>query len=569
MGRLKRLSPSLINLIAAGEVIERPAAVVKELLENALDAQARHIKIQLKKAGKALIKVEDNGMGILPEDLHLVIQRYTTSKINEPEDLFHIQTLGFRGEALASIAGVSRLCLASRTSNHLWGKKISVIGGEIKEEREVGMPVGTIVEVEDLFFNTPVRLKFLKKEATELGHIYETIVRLGLAHSQVHFLLKNENRILLNLPPTINLPERISQIFNLKIAHSLKKLQEEKNNIKIEGFIASLEFSRPTVRDMYFYVNNRWVRSPFLNQVVYKTLEDIWPKGRYPLLIVFIHLPPEEIDVNVHPTKQEVRFKEPYIVQEVLGKAIKQALGENLFKEAPWERDIPLYPSSPEHSSTSFLNKISSTVKEAGLSYSQIPLPETEGLPFRVLGQLWGTYILCEVPEGLMLIDQHAAHERLNYEKIKSLYENGPSHSQELLTSVLLEVSPVEASLLEEILPHLQKLGFVLEPFGEFSFVIRSVPSFLVQRDVRKILENVLKDLHLLSKTSTLSEIVPTLLKTIACHASIKAHDVLTEREMISLLKELKALNILHCPHGRPFYKLFSKEEIARFFHRS
>jgi len=565
MGRLKRLSPSLINLIAAGEVIERPAAVVKELLENALDAQAQHIKIQLKKAGKALIKVEDNGMGILPEDLPLVIQRYTTSKISEPEDLFHIQTLGFRGEALASIAGVSRLCLASRVSNHLWGKKISVIGGEIKEEREIGMPIGTMVEVKDLFFNTPVRLKFLKKDATELGHIYEIIVRLGLAHSQVHFLLKSENRILLNLPPANNLVERISQIFGLKLAQKLKQREEEKNDIKIKCFIAPLEFSRPTTRDMYFYVNNRWIRSPFLNQVVYKTLEDIWPKGRYPLLVVFIQLPPEEIDVNVHPTKQEVRFKEPYIVQEVLGIAIKQALGESLFQEETLEGDIPLYPSINKDT-----GKISSQVKDFSSVYPQkMPMAEVEEVPFRVLGQLWGTYILCEVPEGLMLIDQHAAHERLNYEKIKSLYENGPSHSQELLTSVLLEVSPVEASLLEEILPHLQKLGFVLEPFGEFSFVIRSVPSFLVQRDVRKILENVLKDLYLLSKTSTLSDIVPSLLKSMACHASIKAHDVLTEMEMVSLLKELKKLNILHCPHGRPFYKLFSKEEIARFFHRS
>ncbi|HEC67386.1 MAG TPA: DNA mismatch repair endonuclease MutL, partial [Candidatus Desulfofervidus auxilii] len=533
MGRLKRLSPSLINLIAAGEVIERPAAVVKELLENALDAQAQHIKIQLKKAGKALIKVEDNGIGILPEDLPLVIQRYTTSKISEPEDLFHIHTLGFRGEALASIAGISKLHLASRVPNYPWGKEILVIGGEIKEEREIGMPIGTMVEVKDLFFNTPVRLKFLKKDATELGHIYETVVRLGLAHSQVHFLLKSENRILLNLPPANNLVERISQIFGLKLAQKLKQREEEKNDIKIKCFIAPLEFSRPTTRDMYFYVNNRWIRSPFLNQVVYKTLEDIWPKGRYPLLVVFIQLPPEEIDVNVHPTKQEVRFKEPYIVQEVLGIAIKQALGESLFQEETLEGDIPLYPSINKDT-----GKISSQVKNFSSVYPQkMPMAEVEEIPFRVLGQLWGTYILCEVPEGLMLIDQHAAHERLNYEKIKSLYENGPSHSQELLTSVLLEVSPLEASLLEEILPHLQKLGFVLEPFGEFSFVIRSVPSFLVQRDVRKILENVLKDLYLLSKTSTLSDIVPSLLKSMACHASIKAHDVLTEMEMVSLLK--------------------------------
>ena len=309
MRRIKVLPPSLTNLIAAGEVIERPAAVVKELIENALDAQARRIEVEVEKGGKKLIRVKDDGIGILPEDLPLAVQRHTSSKISEPEDLFCLRTLGFRGEALASIAAVSKLRLASRAQEHPWGREILVEGGKIKAEREIGLPVGTVVEARDLFFNTPARLKFLKKEATELGHIYETVVRLSLAYPETAFNLKNGQRYMLRLTPVKRLDERVGQIYGIEVARALRQIKLEEKEIKIKGFIAPLTYSRPSARDMFFYVNRRWVRSVFLNQAVYKALGDLWPKDRYPLLVLFLELSPSEVDVNVHQANKRCALK--------------------------------------------------------------------------------------------------------------------------------------------------------------------------------------------------------------------------------------------------------------------
>ncbi|MDL1970575.1 MAG: DNA mismatch repair endonuclease MutL [Candidatus Desulfofervidaceae bacterium] len=578
MGKIKILPQNLSNLIAAGEVVERPAAAVKELLENALDAQAKRIKIEIEKGGKELIKVEDDGTGILAEDLKLAVRRHATSKISQPADLFHISTLGFRGEALASIAAVSHLRLASRVQNQPWGKEIVVIGGEIEAEKDIGMPPGTTVEVRDLFFNTPARKKFLKKDATELGHIYETVVRLSLAHPEVFFSLMSNRRTLLSLSSVQELKERLGQIFGLEVTHKAKIVEAEAQNLKIKGVIAPLEFSRPSPRDMHFYVNRRWVRSPLLNQVVYKSLSDTWPKGRYPLLVVFISLPPEEVDVNIHPTKQEVRFKQPYYVQEALERVLRQALGKRLNTViSDFESDIPLetksipdsLPQKPV-STASLDSSFVFTAQEPAPSYG-ISLSQKASFPktFHILGQLWGTYIVCSTQEELILIDQHAAHERLNYERLKRLYNSAPRQGQELLTPILLETNPIETGILEEILPDLEKLGFQLEPFGEKAFLVRAVPSLLIHQDVRSLLEKILADLRLLPKAPTLAEMTESLLKTMACHLSVRAHDTLSREEMEHLLAELEALDILHCPHGRPFYKVISKEEIAKFFHRS
>ncbi len=572
------MPPSLANLIAAGEVIERPAAVVKELIENALDAQATRIEVEVEKGGKELIRVKDDGIGILPEDLSLAIQRHTTSKISGPEDLFYLRTLGFRGEALASMAAVSKLRLASRAQEQPWGREILVEGGKIKAEREVGLPVGTVVEVRDLFFNTPARRKFLKKEATELGHIYETVVRLSLAYPERAFYLKSRQRYMLRLTPVKGLDERIGQIYGIEVARALRQIKLEKDGIKIEGFIAPLTYSRPSARDMFFYVNRRWVRSALLNQAVYKALSDLWPKGRYPLLVLFLELPLSEVDVNVHPTKQEVRFKKGYMVQEAIETAVRQGLGER-WKEVikGFEEDVPLelQIASSDSKVSSFKPQAKEEDKQEPIGVT-IPLETKESTLFyktkpetnwRVLGQLWQTYILCETDETLIIIDQHAAHERLNYEKLKRLYEHS-SKGQELLTPILLELGAVEAGILKDILPELERIGFALESFGETAFLIRQVPTLFMDKDVRGILEKVLTDLRILEKAPNLTDMAGALLKSMACHLSIRAHDALTKAEMEHLLQELHHLNILHCPHGRPFYKVFKKEEIAKFFHR-
>ena len=573
MRRIKVLPPSLTNLIAAGEVIERPAAVVKELIENALDAQARRIEVEVEKGGKKLIRVKDDGIGILPEDLPLAVQRHTSSKISEPEDLFCLRTLGFRGEALASIAAVSKLRLASRAQEHPWGREILVEGGKIKAEREIGLPVGTVVEARDLFFNTPARLKFLKKEATELGHIYETVVRLSLAYPETAFNLKNGQRYMLRLTPVKGLDERIGQIYGIEVARALRQIKLEEKEIKIKGFIAPLTYSRPSARDMFFYVNRRWVRSVFLNQAVYKALGDLWPKDRYPLLVLFLELSPSEVDVNVHPSKQEVRFKKAHVVQKVIETAVKQGLGER-WKEVikGFEEDVPLklqaasskFQAKREDGQKSVNAKKSVPLVAREATFLYETKPETN---WRVLGQLWQTYILCETDEALIIIDQHAAHERLHYEKLKRLYEDS-SEGQELLTPILLELGAVETGILKDILPALERLGFGLEAFGETAFLIRRVPTLLINKDIRSILEKTLTDLRTLEKTPNLTDIAEALLKSMACHLSVRAHDTLSKAEMEYLLRELDRLEILHCPHGRPFYKVFKKDEIAKFFHR-
>ena len=555
MGIIKVLPPNLVNLIAAGEVIERPAAVVKELLENAIDANANFIKVEIRKGGKELIKVEDNGIGILAEDLSLAVKRHTTSKINSEEDLFQIHTLGFRGEALASIAAVSHLRLASRPKTQLWGKEIFVVGGEIKEEKEIGMAVGTIAEVKELFFNTPARKKFLKKDSTEAAHIYETVIKLGLAYPKIHFCLKSEKRSL-QLPSTTDLTERIGQIFGLDLAKSLKHIEVESGVVIIKGMMASLEFSRLTPQNMYFFVNGRWVKNVLLNQIVYKVLESSWPKGRYPFLVIFITLPKDMVDVNVHPTKQEIRFKDPHSIQEALEKALKKIMEERLFSFTSFESDIPIS-----------LEKSSFKIKEPEIAYEKAHLPDFTP-SFRIIGQLWGSYIICETEEELILIDQHAAHERLIYEKIKQLYEEDRPQTQELLTPILLEISPTEIEIFEEILPHLEKMGFSLEPFGERTYLVRAVPGLLIKKDIRSLLEKVLTDLQFI-RPLHLSEIVSELLKSMACHLAVRANDILSLKEMEYLIKEIKSLKILHCPHGRPFYKIFTKEEIKKFFYRS
>ncbi len=585
--RIKVLPPNLANIIAAGEVIERPAAVVKELLENALDAQATHIEIKIAKGGKRLIRVIDDGVGIWPEDLPLAIQRHSTSKIEKVEDLSAINTLGFRGEALASMAAVSRMKIASRVADKEWGYEIIVEGGKIKSKQEIGMPVGTIIEVRDLFFNTPARGKFLKRDTTEMAHIYETVIRISLCYPHKSFMLETEKRNLLRLSKARDLRERVGQIYNLELAKSLKKVSLKKDNIVLKGFMAPVHYSRPSTREMFFYVNGRWVRSSFLNQAVYKALTDLWPKGRYPFLVFFITLPPSEVDVNVHPTKQEVKFKNHFLIQSMIEEGIKQGLEQKLAdmilepgletkpSDAPLEEDVPLELPLPlpkkNEQFPSFGDKglCLSTKPSFRVEDSLVPYRLKKKRPWRILGQLWQTYIVCEAETAMILIDQHAAHERLNYERLKQIYNKGCDKGQELLTPIVLELNVVEATLLKEIMPELQKLGFYIEGFGEKSFLIRRVPVLLAHKDVKGILEGIIKDMEACLKMPNMAEIAEGLLKSMACHMSVRAHDPLTEEEIKYLLEQILELKILHCPHGRPFYKLFDKKEIGKFFDRN
>ncbi|HDD35589.1 MAG TPA: hypothetical protein ENF30_02185, partial [Candidatus Desulfofervidus auxilii] len=303
---------------------------------------------------------------------------------------------------------------------------------------------------------------------------------------------------------------------------------------------------------IYFFVNKRWIRSAFLNQIIYKTLEDSWPKGRYPFLIIFLELPPEMIDVNVHPTKQEVRFREIYCIQEAIKMALERTIKSKI--SLSFEEDIPISLDTPLKT------------ENFQVAYKEVSFKDYTP-PFHILGQLWGTYLVCETERGLLLIDQHAAHERLIYEKLKELYERG-TKIQEFLKPILLEVSSAEKEILEELLPHLKKIGFVLEPFGERSYLIRAVPSLFVNQDIREILLKILSDLCPF-KPRKLSELLPELFKSMACHLAVRAHDILTSQEIDFLIKEIILLDTSHCPHGRPFYKLFTKEEIEKLFHRS
>ena len=567
----------MASRIAAGEVVERPASVVKELVENSLDAGAKEIFVSIEKSGTALIRVTDNGSGMEPEDLALAVERHATSKLRIEEDLFRVATLGFRGEALPSIASVSKMEIVSRPPLSEVGHRIRVEAGKRQVPLVTGAPAGTSVEIRELFFNTPARRKFLKSPATELSHVCDVFNRLAVAHPESHFRLSHEGRTIADYAAVNQGVDRLHQVFGRDIAKDLMPFSWSQGEMSASGYLSSAPTSFPNSRHLITFVNRRFVRDKVLTHAVLQGYETLLMKGQYPAVVLFLKIPFDEVDVNVHPAKYEVKFRRQSMVHETVAEAIRQKLKQEA-KEL--SRKIFLSASGP------FTGVMEAQLPYAGreIKWEQPdPTPgafpicrdQAESVPsgffssLNVFGQILGCYLVCSSPRGLTLIDQHAAHERVFFEKFRRQLIGGDVQMQSLLIPQTIELTAGELMLVERKLSDLGRLGFVLEPFGPDSYAITSVPALLAEGDYRPIVRQMVAELAEVDNSEKPRQQLEERLATIACHSVIRANRKLEIREMQALLSELDQIEFAtQCPHGRPVLIEFSRDELDRLFKR-
>ena len=569
MGLIRILSERVASQIAAGEVVERPASVVRELIDNSVDAGATRIVVRIEKGGKNLIRVSDNGEGMDRDDLLLCAERHATSKISELSDLFSVRTLGFRGEAVPSIAAVSRMVITSRTHDQVGGFRLRIEGGKIKTIEETGAPVGTTVEVRDLFFNTPAREKFLKSAATETDHIVDSLSRIALPFTTLSFRLDEGEKTLLSLPSVDSAVSRLSALFGFEVAASMIPMEQEIQGLRLRGYLSPPDRDRAKGDHLFLYVNRRNVRERLLTHAVIEGYGSRLMKGRYPYAVIFIEIDPSLVDVNVHPAKQEVRFHQNRSVHD----ALKRVIDESLREKSAALFQVPVFPAE---SRVERVNGIAEPIREYAAYRAeatnsrgpehQVPLMIKES-PV-VLGQLKETYILCETKEGLLLVDQHAAHERRVYEKLKKAYENSSLECQPFLIPPRVEFSPSESRTILNKIAEISKLGITLEHFGGGTFMVRSVPNLLVNVHWESFLRELIP---VLEEHGTVKEyqLVDRLLSLMACHGAIRAGQRLSHEEMVSLVEQLDEVEIpTNCPHGRPVFKKLSFYDIEKMFRR-
>ena len=575
--RIIVLPEDWVSRIAAGEVVERPASVVKELVENALDAGAREISVRVEGSGSSSIRVSDDGDGIAAEDLPLALERHSTSKLRDEADLFRIATLGFRGEALPSIASVSKLEIVSRTRQHQAGSRLRVEGGRKGQAAAAGCPAGTTVEVRELFFNTPARRKFLKSPATELSHVCDVVNRMALAYAEVHFRLDHGARTLSDYVAAARHRDRLQQVLGPEIAGGLAPFGASSGKMTVKGFLSTAPSSYSTSRYLHVYVNRRFVRDRTLTHAVLQGYDTLLMKGRYPAVVLFLEIPYEEVDVNVHPAKYEVRFRRQSEVHEAVAEAIRSSLRAEA--KAPGRTEIL------NREQTDFV------VQEAALPYAAWPhkesRPPAEGYPGRteskgetvpkgffasldIVGQLLGCYLVCGSQRGMALIDQHAAHERIAFERMRRQLDRGEVERQNLLIPQILELPVGEAALFEEGLAVLDDLGFTVERFGASRFAIKAVPALLPEGDYRQLLRRMVVEFADVGRSKEVREELEERLMTIACHSVIRANRRLDREEIRALLKGLDEIDFAtQCPHGRPVLLEFTQEQLERMFKRA
>lgn len=601
--RIQRLDSLLANQIAAGEVVERPSAVVKELLENSLDAGASCIAIELEKAGVQLIRVRDDGRGIEKEDLILALSRHATSKIFTLDDLESVTTLGFRGEALASISSVSRLVLSSATAGQSSGWKIKTEGHTEPAQLEpAAHPRGTTVEVRDLFFNTPARRKFLRSEKTELEHIEEMVRRIALSHFAVEISLKHQQRMLYQLPIAIATEEkeqRIADILGKEFIENALAMEVQASGLRLWGWIGLPTFSRSQTDMQYFYVNGRNVRDKVLMHAAKQAYHDVMFNNRYPAFVLYLEIDPRTVDVNVHPSKSEVRFRDSRLVHDFVMRGLQTSLAK-LHPEGNLAEKSNVLPSEPQaHSQAVNIpqDKLSKNfkpiyqtamplqIKEQTAIYGamqQVADTLSEELPLAIaeqqakaiaplgyaLAQLQGIYILAENEQGLVIVDMHAAHERILYEKMKQVLDKGVP-SQPLLVPLTINLNAKEIYYIEENLNNFQQLGFTIERLSPTSMTVRQIPILLQRVDVAQLLRDVVADVIEHEESHRIQEDIHNILATITCHASVRAHRKLTLPEMNALLRDIeKTPHSGQCNHGRPTWRQLSMAELDKIFLR-
>ncbi len=613
--RLIHILPEQVaSQIAAGEVVERPASAVKELVENSLDAGARAISVEVEAGGRALIAVTDDGVGMSREDAVLSLRRHATSKIRDAADLSAIRTLGFRGEALASIASVSHLMLRTRPAAHPHGIEIAAEGGGIETARECALAPGTQIEVRELFFNTPARLKFLKTVATEQAAIAETIQRLALANHSVAFRLAADGRIVYDLPRAGSLLERFRQLFGERMASAMIPFEGIREGARVHGLAALSQQSFPTARMMLCFVNQRVVRDRMLLRAIGQAYQTLVPRGRYPAVALFVELRAEMVDVNVHPMKTEVRFRNSGAVFELCYATLRRRLADQRtdtagdgsaahssvsisavgaqpdlrpapalsiaqsdattvapMTEANGHREPPMLRLVPDSRQTPRPQQ-----KPLGLGFVPAhvsPAERTGGIldysKLKIVGQLFAGYIVLEGPDGLILVDQHAAHERVTFERLRSELSAGGVKVQAMLAPATLEVSPARAALVEASLAELGALGFDLETFGPATLLLKGAPAVFGAESGLKLLADMVDSLgepELRTRGDTAFE---DWLKQLACHGSIRVGRHLDFTEMNALLVELDRTEFkTNCPHGRPVHIQFGRGQVERMFRR-
>ena len=601
MGRVQTLPEGVVNRIAAGEVVERPASIVKELLENALDAQARTIKAAVRKGGVESIQVDDDGIGMDADDAVRCFTRHATSKISTLSDLEDLTTLGFRGEALPSIASVSRLNLVTRGQATKAATRVRIEGGELSCVETCGAPAGTSIQVSDLFYNTPARLKFLKHPTTEATHVTQCFTGLALLAQHVYMSLHLNERLHTQVPAG-SLGERVEAIFGAGLQQELLPLDESTDGLKVHGFIAKATFHRATRRQQFLFVNGRLVQSRAISHALYEAYRTLLPRDRHPASFLFITLPGSDIDVNVHPAKLEVRFHQEARLYDYLRRLFRRRLQEShgTVVSATPGNGLPAVPPAdsaargrvPMMWQAGQVNRVM-TAKPDDIpdpsppaDYSSRAEPEQElklyaGYPEanRVIlegspvGQLHDTYILLQYPGGMMFVDQHAAHERVIYERLRVQMHDGPVESQRMLFPATLELGATDPRWVESCLPQLESLGFNLEHFGGSAFRLLGVPAVLAGRDHSAAVMDIFETLRSPKVEDIFEEGLPRLfhrlLTVTACHAAIRAHQRLQDDEMVGLMQDLARCSMpFTCPHGRPVLLHVGLPEIEKKFLR-
>jgi len=589
--RIKILPENLANKIAAGEVVERPASVVKELAENSLDAGARRVTVDIQAGGTKLISVSDDGCGMNNDEALLCLERHATSKIKSTADLSAIGTLGFRGEALPSVASVSRMRLTTSDGNGKAGTLLVVEGGKLVMVKETGAPKGTTVDIRDLFFNTPARLKFLKSIETEFGHIAASIEKMALAHPDIHFRLTHNGREVLDCPPVKYLKDRVAQVYGTDFAKGLIEIDHTRGSYRVTGFVSApgVSFSDKSRQDVY--VNGRPVKNPTITRALYDACQSLIMKDRHPASIIFLDMDPASVDVNVHPAKREVRFAENSEVHRAVFEAVTDAYkAKDIDLSAtapegmhPWKdrvrEAVDTYMSTTEGKRdfwprSEYAPRQESLVLPRGKSAPSDPerhehavSPAAPQYPQAL--QVADSYIIIPADDGYMVIDQHAAHERVQYEKVKAGYGKKGPGSQGLLVPEKLDLSAKEAALMEGILPELNAIGIEAESFGGGSFLIRSRPLFLGNSDIKEVVLGILSDMDESDVKGKVEDLREKVYQLMACKSAVKAGQRLHPEAINRLIRQLFDCEMPYtCAHGRPTVVKFGMGELEKMFKR-
>jgi len=588
------LPEHVVAQIAAGEVVERPASVVKELIENALDAGARTIHVEVSGGGRRRIRISDDGVGIPPDEILLAFQRHATSKLRTTADLEHIATLGFRGEALASIASVSQLTMTSRHSDYQAGTLLHLNGGTLERQQAVGSPVGTVITVENLFFNTPARLKFLKKENTEKRQISLIITRYAMAYPQVRFVLEQDDREVFRSNGSGQLADVIVHSLGIESFRNMVEVESDETDrapwTYIHGYTSVPSLHRADRNQITLFVNGRWIQDTRLSYAVTQAYHTFLMNGRYPVAVLMLRLPPQDVDVNVHPTKAEVRFRDTDSIFGAIQRGVRRAVVDLAstpsMRGARFGQILPYPPHSYETHNTQMdmglpLETPGQYRRQSLYDQNASPTDPTEipagpdaparprNLPIlRAVGQVAATYVVAEGPSGLYLIDQHAAHERVLFEQFMANFARQEPIKQYTLTAQSIHLPPTEARLLDEYAVSLARLGFEIEPFGPNTYVIRSVPAVLGDTSPGDVIADILADLAA-ERQPGQAAIEHKIITRVCKGAAIKAGQILSLNEMQDLIRQLERCESPHtCPHGRPTMLHLTNEQLAKEFGR-